>query len=57
LAETQTLAKIANWIAKQTPDHGSVFDLSAYSEQPGLLQKVSVEDVWGIGPNHARLKL
>jgi DNA polymerase V len=55
IAETKTLAKIANRIAKRTPDTGGVFDLLACPDREALLGRVAVEDVWGIGPNHARL--
>jgi DNA polymerase V len=55
IAETKTLAKIANRVAKRTPDTGGVFDLLACSDRDALLGRVTVEDVWGIGPNHARL--
>ena len=54
IAETKTLAKIANRIAKRTPDTGGVFDLLACPDREALLGRVAVEDVWGIGPNHAR---
>ena len=55
IAETKTLAKIANRVAKRTPDIGGVFDLLACPDRDALLGRVPVEDVWGIGPNHARL--
>ncbi len=55
IAETKTLAKLANRIAKRTPDTGGVFDLRACPDRSALLSRIPVEDVWGIGPNHARL--
>lgn len=55
IAETKTLAKIANRVAKRTPETGGVFDLLACPDREALLGRVAVEDVWGIGPNHARL--
>ncbi|TSA01072.1 MAG: Y-family DNA polymerase [Nitrospiraceae bacterium] len=55
IAETKTLAKIANRIAKRAPDFGGVFDLLACSDRDALLSRVAVEDVWGIGRNHARV--
>ncbi len=55
IAETKTLAKIANRIAKRTPDTDGVFDLLACRDRDALLGRVAVEDVWGIGPNYARL--
>lgn len=54
MAETKTLAKIANRIAKRTPDTGGVFDLLACPDRDALLSRVPVEDVWGIGSNHTR---
>lgn len=54
IAETKTLAKIANRIAKRTPDTGGVFDLTTCAHRNLLLSRIPVEEVWGIGPNHAR---
>ena len=54
IAETKTLAKIANRVAKRTPDTGGVFDLLACQDRDALLGRIAVQDVWGIGPNHAR---
>jgi DNA polymerase V len=53
IAETKTLAKVANRIAKRTPDTGGVFDLLACPDRDTLLSRVPVEEVWGIGSNHA----
>ena len=55
IAETKTLAKIANRIAKRTPDTDGVFDLLACPDRDALLGRVAVADVWGIGPSSARL--
>ncbi|MCS6293365.1 MAG: Y-family DNA polymerase [Nitrospira sp.] len=55
IAETKTLAKIANRVAKRTPDTNGVFDLLACSDRDALLGRVPVEDVWGIGRNLTRL--
>ena len=54
IAETKTLAKIANRVAKRTPDTGGVFDLLACPDCDALLGRIAIQDVWGIGPNHAR---
>ena len=54
IAETKVLAKIATRIAKRTPDAGSVVDLRACPDRDALLNRIAVEDVWGIGPNYAR---
>ena len=53
IAETKTLAKLANRIAKRTPDTGGVFNLLTCADRDALLGRIAVEDVWGIGPNHA----
>src|SRR3989449_8846650 len=55
IAETKTLAKIAGDVAKHSRDSGGVFDLTTCQEREALLAKMPVEDVWGIGPNWARL--
>lgn len=55
IAETKTLAKIANRMAKRTPDTGGVFDLLACPDRDTLLDRVAVEDVWGIGRNHTHM--
>ncbi len=55
IAETKTLAKIANRIAKRTPDTGGVSNLLACPDREAVLGRVAVEDIWGIGPNSARL--
>lgn len=54
IAETKTLAKIANYVAKQSEEVAGVFDLSIEPDRDGLLARVPVEEVWGIGPNYAR---
>ena len=53
IAETKTLAKIANRVAKRAPDTGGVFNLLACPDRDALLGRIAVQDVWGIGPNHA----
>jgi DNA polymerase V len=55
IAETKTLAKLANRVAKRTSDQDGVFDLLACRDRETLLSQVAVEEVWGIGPNYARL--
>jgi len=45
---TKTLAKIANRIAKQQPEHGGVFVLPEQGHD-ALLAAIEVGDVWGIG--------
>jgi DNA polymerase V len=55
IAETKTLAKIAGEVGKHSRDSGGVFDLTTCQERDALLAKMPVEDVWGIGPNWARV--
>jgi len=54
IAETKTLAKIANHVAKWSEGTAGVFDLSAELDPDHVLAQVPVEEVWGIGPAHAR---
>lgn len=54
IAETKTLTKIANRIAKRTPDTGGVFDLRTCPDREALLNRIDVQDVWGVGRNHGR---
>ena len=55
IAETKTLAKIAGEVAKHRRDAGGVCDLTAWPDRGALLADIPVEDVWGVGPNWARL--
>ena len=45
IAETKTLAKIANRVAKRTPDTGGVFDLLVCPDRDALLGRTAVQDV------------
>lgn len=49
IAQTKTLAKLANHAAKKWCGTGGVVDLSNIERQQRLLALISVEDVWGIG--------
>lgn len=49
IAGTKTLAKLANSIAKKNPSCQGVLDLTSVSDIDLFLEKVPVEDVWGIG--------
>lgn len=49
IAPTKTLAKLANWAAKRWTKANNVMDLSAPLRQRGLMERVKVEDVWGVG--------
>lgn len=56
IAETETLAKLANRAAKKLIGNG-VLDLTALrsDERDGLLSRIAVEDVWGVGPAISRV--
>jgi len=49
IAPTKTLAKLANRIAKKTPELNGVFDLTAASDSDKVLARVKCADIWGIG--------
>ncbi|EWG71981.1 DNA polymerase IV [Enterobacter sp. DC1] len=49
IAPTKTLAKLANYAAKRWTSTGGVVDLSGRERQRKLLEKVPVEEVWGVG--------
>jgi DNA polymerase V len=49
IAQTKTLAKLANHAAKKWIKTGGVLDLSNIDRQKKLLALVPVEDVWGVG--------
>ncbi len=54
LAETKTLSKLANKLAKTTPAFQGVLDLKRRRDKDRLLKSVQVKDIWGIGPRYAR---
>ncbi len=49
IASTKTLAKLAADRGKKDPQTGGVFSLEAFPDLDGFLERVPVEDVWGIG--------
>lgn len=55
IAPTKSLAKVANRIAKKYADKtGSVYTLETPQQIEKALRWLKVEDVWGIGRQHAR---
>ena len=54
IGPTKTLAKIANRIAKKTPELGGVLDLGLVRDVDALLARIPCEDIWGIGKRLAR---
>ncbi len=55
IAPTKTLAKLANRIAKKSPEAGGVCELNPLEDRHGALSGTAVRDVWGIGRNYARM--
>lgn len=49
IGPTKTLAKIANRLAKKTPELGGVLDLSMVRDLDEMLSRIPCVDVWGIG--------
>lgn len=57
IAQSKTLAKLANHGAKQYPATGGVVDLSSTQRQQRLMAITPVEEVWGVGRRYTlRLK-
>lgn len=54
IAQTKTLAKLANFAAKKWRGTGGVVDLSSRDRQRKLLPLVPVEEVWGVGRRIAK---
>ena len=54
IAPTKTLAKIANKYAKQDKESDGVFVMDSEAKRINILSKFAVEDVWGIGRQHAK---
>jgi DNA polymerase V len=55
IAETKTLAKIANHHAKRSSKADGVLDLVGSPYRDIALARVTVEDVWGIGPQYSKM--
>ncbi|CCJ84124.1 Error-prone, lesion bypass DNA polymerase V (UmuC) [Cronobacter dublinensis 582] len=54
IAQTKTLAKLANRAAKEWPQTGGVVELSNLTRQRRLMALMPVEEVWGVGRRIAR---
>jgi DNA polymerase V len=54
IAETKTLAKIANHHAKRSSKADGVLDLVGSPYRDIALARVPVEDVWGVGPQYSK---
>ena len=55
IAETKTLAKLANHLAKNSKKAGGVLDLTDSPYKEVALDRTPVEEVWGIGPAYLKL--
>ncbi len=55
IAPTKTLAKVANRIAKKNPDCGGVFNFCDVPSHDAALEKVGVDDVWGVGRQYGEM--
>ncbi|MBJ6146400.1 Y-family DNA polymerase [Hymenobacter sp. BT559] len=54
IAPTKTLAKLANRVAKKSPDLGGVLYLDSVERRAWALGQVAVGDVWGVGRQYAQ---
>lgn len=55
VGETKTLAKIASRIAKKDISKQGVFNLVNYSDVDRILEKINIEDVWGVGRQYKKM--
>ncbi len=55
IAETKTLAKVANHVAKRSGVSAGVFDLTTAPNREDILRGFPVEEVWGVGPRTAQI--
>ncbi|HOO96763.1 MAG TPA: Y-family DNA polymerase [Caldisericia bacterium] len=53
IGPTKTLAKIANRIAKKTPEFEGVFDIGE-QDIDAFLERFPVEDIWGVGRAYSK---
>ena len=54
LGASKSQAKLANHLAKASPDHAGIFDLAQCRDPDPWLESVAIEDVWGIGSRLGR---
>lgn len=55
IAETKTLAKIANKLAKKRPEYQGVFDITQHPQTDQILASLPVQDVWGVGYRYGKM--
>lgn len=49
IAPTKTLAKVANCTAKTDPQSGGVCQIDTEAKQTAALEKLALDDLWGVG--------
>jgi DNA polymerase V len=54
IGPTKTLAKLANRLAKRSPEAQGVVALTSPSQIEATLTQTPIEDIWGIGPGYTR---
>ncbi|MGV3556934.1 Y-family DNA polymerase [Larkinella arboricola] len=55
LAETMTLAKVANKWAKSHPEHQGVFWIDTAEKRDEILDQFPIQDLWGVGRQYQAL--
>lgn len=53
IAQTKSLAKLANKFAKKSPERNGIFIVNDDDTRNYLLKNTKAEDIWGIGKKHA----
>ncbi len=53
IGATKSQSKLANYLAKTTASNAGIFDFERTNEQEQWLEKVQIENVWGIGQKTA----
>jgi DNA polymerase V len=54
IGPTKTLAKLANRLAKRSPEAQGVVTLTSPPEVEATLAQTRIEDIWGIGPGYTK---
>src|SRR5262249_41068261 len=54
IGATKTLAKLANRLAKRSPEARGVVTLTSPLEVEATLARTPIEEIWGIGPGYTR---
>lgn len=52
IAETKSLAKMANKFAKKIPENNNVYVINSEEKRKHLLVSSRIKDIWGIGKKH-----